>query len=121
MKILHITLTLISIWIAGTFIRLPSWSIRGDISKITIRYSTQNSSKEFRLDTQEEIKNLNDACGTIWFTPFILNSYEGKPSWTLEIIRTDGSKDTIYVDENEFGSQASPSQSILKYLIQNYS
>ncbi len=108
--------------IAGVFIKLPSWPIHGDISKITVKYSDGDYSEEFTLTESEEINNLKHACGTIWFSPLVLNSWEGhNPSWMIDILRPNGRTEHVYVDEDEFGSSGRPNKKILAYLKQNYS
>lgn len=121
MRILRLFIILIAVWFIGIYISLPSWPIRGEIIKIHIKYTALDSENEFTLDTQEEIRDLKEACGIIWFTPFVYNSAGAKPSWVIDIIRPDGSKDRLYVDENEFGLTGKPNSRILEYLKLKYS
>jgi hypothetical protein len=121
MKIVRILIILVVIFVVSIFIKLPSRPIRGDISKIIIKYSNRDVSKEFVLEESEQIKNLKNACGTIWYSPFGVNSWEGSPRWMIQIYRPDGSVDKIYVDEDEFGTRGFPNKRILNYLKQKYS
>jgi len=121
MKLIRLILILVLVYFVSVFIKLPWRPIKGEIESITIKYSSPERKQAFILDQPDEIKSLDDACGKVWSYLFGSHSWEGSPSWMIEIQRSDGTNDRIYVDEDEFGTGAKPTEKLLNYLKQNYS